>query len=88
MVRTEPSPADAGASPAFSPNREAMLLELQADAERTSQALASLIELLHGCPQDHQISAGRLLALLEPVAGSLDVLSFDLNTACSMGKLQ
>lgn len=88
MARPQSRPADAGASSAFSPEREAMLHELQADAERASQALASLVELLQGCPPDHQISTGRLLALLEPVAGGLDVLSCDLTAIQHQGALQ
>lgn len=88
MARTQSRPANAGATSAFSPEREIMQQELQADAERASQALASLFELLQGCPPDHQISTGRLLALLEPVVGGLDVLCCDLATVLHHGALQ
>lgn len=51
------------------------------DAERARLALASVMELLRGCDADHQLSAGGLAALLEPVWGGLDTLCGDLRTA-------
>jgi len=52
-----------------------------AECTHTTQALASLVQLLQGCAPDHRLSAGGLLALLEPLAGSLDSLCNDLRTA-------
>jgi len=52
-----------------------------ADCAHTTQALASLVQLLQGCQPGHTLSAGGLLALLEPLAGSLDSLCDDLRTA-------
>lgn len=81
MARTQSRPADAGATSAFSPSREAMLHDVQADAQRTCSALASVMELLQGCDPAHQITTGHLLALLEPVWGGLETVCGDLATA-------
>lgn len=88
MARTQSRPADAGATSAFPPVNVALLHDVHADAERTSAALASVIELLQGCDPHHQITTGRLLALLEPVAGGLESVCGDLGTAGSIGVLQ
>lgn len=55
-----------------------------AECAHTTQALASLVQLLQGCKPGHTLSAGGLLALLEPLAGSLDSLCNDLHTAHSL----
>lgn len=81
MAKTPSRPASAGATSAFSPVRLAMLHEVHADAARACLALATVLELLHGCDPAHQITCGGLLALLEPVAGGLESLTGDLNTA-------
>jgi hypothetical protein len=83
MARTQSRTADAGATSSFSPDREAMLRDVHADAQRLCLAVSGLLALLQGCTPDHPLSAGGLLALLEPVAGGLDVLRMDLGTAAN-----
>ena len=82
MARTQSRPAAAGASPSsFLPAHPELLPDVLPDAERTRLALAAVLELLHGCDPDYQLSAGGLLLLLEPIAGGLDALCGDLRTA-------
>lgn len=81
MARTQSRPAAAGAAtPSLSAHPE-LLLDVLPDAENTSLALCAVLELLRGCDPDHQLSAGGLLRLLEPIAGSLDTLCGDLRAA-------
>jgi hypothetical protein len=77
MAHTDTSPATPGATSDF-PTCFESLQDVQLDAERTCQALASVMELLRGCDADHQLSAGGLQFLLEPIWGSLDTLCGDL----------
>lgn len=81
MKHTQPSPATAGAASAFSPDREDPLPDVLLDAERTCLALASVMELLRGCGPEHQLSAGGLQFLLEPIWGGLETLCGDLRMA-------
>lgn len=83
MKRTQSvaAPAAAFAQPTFSPDYEDPLPDVLQDAERTRLALASVMELLHGCDPAYQLSAGGLLFLLEPIAGGLDTLCGDLRMA-------
>lgn len=81
MARTQSRPAAAGASSCFSTDREALLHDVHADAQRLCLAVGGLLALLQGCDPEHPLNAGGLLALLEPVAGGLDVLRADLSTA-------
>ena len=53
------------------------------DAARASSALQGLQELLYGCPPGHEMSAGNLRELLEPICGAVDGLALDLNTLIS-----
>lgn len=76
MARTLARPADAGTVPSLD-----LLAGVHADAQRTCLALASVMELLQGCDPAHQVTTGRLLALLEPVWGGLDSVCNDLATA-------
>lgn len=77
-ARSHVSPADPG------PDTDCLAELLHgctAECAHTTQALASLVQLLQGCKPGHTLSAGGLLALLEPLAGSLDSLCNDLRTA-------
>ena len=65
-------------SPAFNPVRLAVLHDVLPEAENANRALLAVLELLHGCAPSHQLSAGGLLLLLEPIAGGLDTLCGDL----------
>jgi hypothetical protein len=56
------------------------LRDVLSDAEGAWMALAVVVDMLRGCAPGHQLSAGGLLRLLEPVAGTLDVLCSDLGT--------
>lgn len=78
MARTLARPAEAGASPVPSLD---LLAGVHADAQRTCLALASLMELLQGCPADHSLTAGGLRSLLEPIWSGLDSVCMDLGTA-------
>lgn len=71
-----------GSIPDFSSHFE-LLHDLQADAERTCAALASVMELLRGCDRAYSLRADGLESLLEPIWGSLDTLRGDLRTATS-----
>lgn len=89
MARTQSRPATAGAFlPPVPPDDEALLQEVCTDALKANQALASVLALLKGCPADHQLRAGVLAALLEPIAGCLDTLCCDLGTVSRTGALQ
>lgn len=68
------------ATSAFSPDFVELVTGIQHDARLTSQALTSIMELLRGCDVSHQLSAGALHSLLEPIWGSLDTLCGDLLT--------
>lgn len=67
------------ATSAFSPVFE-YLDGVQSDADRALLALSAVMELLQGCAPDHQLGAGGLHYLLEPIWGSLDTLCGDLRT--------
>lgn len=89
MARSQSQPAPAGASvPPAPPIDEDLLPAVQADAQYASQALSSVLQLLQGCPQAHQVTAGGLAALLEPIAAGLEVLCTDLDTACRVWSVQ
>lgn len=64
----------------FFPDRLEALHDTRLDAERVNSALASVMELLQGCNPDHQLTAGNLFALLEPVCAGLDQLCGDLRS--------
>lgn len=88
MAHAQTRPDTSGArsrSPVLTTDTAPALAELlhgcTAECTHTTQALASLVQLLQGCAPDHRLSAGGLLALLEPLAGSLDSLCNDLRTA-------
>lgn len=88
MAAAHTRPDTSGArsrSPVFTTDTAPALAELlhacSAECAGTRQALAGLVQLLQGCDGAHPVSAGSLLALLEPMASSLDVLCGDLRTA-------
>lgn len=56
------------------------LRALHSDAQTLHQGLDLLVELLGQCAPAHQVSAGAVLALLDPVAGGLEALQADLHT--------
>lgn len=58
-----------------------LLTQIHGDAERTWLALSGLLELLHGCDPDHQISPAKLVHLLEPTAAAVEMLCGDVGTA-------
>ena len=66
------------ATSAFSPDFVDLVTGIQNDARQTSLALTSIMQLLRGCDAEHQLSAGALQSLLEPIWGSLDTLCGDL----------
>jgi len=78
MARIQPTSS-------FSPAREELLRDIHADAQSLAFAMATMFELLRGCEPDHQVSAGGLLALLEPVCGGMETLVGDLGAARSFG---
>lgn len=78
MARTLSRPADAGTVPVPSLD---LLAGVHADAQRACLALASVMELLQGCPADHSLTAGGLRSLLEPIWSGLDSVCMDLGTA-------
>lgn len=89
MASTHPGTATPGATTSdFSTDDEALLPGVQADAERTCLALASVMELLRGCDPSHPLSAGGLYALLEPIWGGMDTLCGDLRTVGHLGVMQ
>ena len=69
----------------FSPAREELLRDIHADAQSLALAMSTMFELLRGCDPDHQVTAGGLLALLEPVTGGMETLVGDLGTARNYG---
>jgi hypothetical protein len=69
----------------FSPAREELLRDIHADAQTMSLALSALFDLLQGCDVDHQVSAGGLLGLLEPISGGMETLVGDMGTARNFG---
>lgn len=48
------------------------------DAERTQNGMAGFMELLQGCDAGYDLTAGNMLALLEPVFGGLVSVCEDL----------
>ena len=80
MAHTQTRPATPGATSAFSPDFVELVTGICHDAELTTKALTSIVELLRGCSASHHLSAGGLLSLLEPIWGSLDTLCGDLRT--------
>lgn len=87
MISNQPRPAAPGTFPfaLFFPDQLEALHETRLDAERVNAALASVMELLQGCTPDHQLTAGNLFALLEPVCAGLDTLCGDLRTVDKQG---
>lgn len=85
MASTQPGPATPGLTSSFS-SRFELLHDVRLDAERVNAALAGVMELLQGCRPDHQLTAGKLDALLEPVWAGLDTLCGDLRTATNQGE--
>jgi hypothetical protein len=69
----------------FSPAREELLRDIHEDAQTMSLALSALFNLLQGCDVDHQVSAGGLLGLLEPISGGMETLVGDMGTARNIG---
>lgn len=69
----------------FSPEREELLRDIHADAQTMSLALSALFNLLQGCDTDHQVSAGGMLGLLEPITGCMETLVGDLGCARNFG---
>lgn len=82
MASTHSGPATPGPFPfaLFFPDQLEALHDTRLDAERVNAALASVMELLQGCKPDHQLTAGNLSALLEPVWAGMDTLCGDLRT--------
>lgn len=48
------------------------LTDTLVDAEHANMSVGALVELLHGCPPDHQLSAGLFLGLVVSVKCHLD----------------
>lgn len=80
MANTQTRPATPGATSAFPPDFVELVTGIRHDAEQARRALAGITELLHGCDANHQLSAGGLQSLLEPIWASLDTLCGDLRT--------
>lgn len=81
MSRSRPNAAGADARAAVPEiHAQETLRALHSDALTLHQGLDLLVELLGQCAPAHQVSAGAVLALLDPVAGGLEALQADLYT--------
>lgn len=87
MISNQPRPAAPGAFPfaLLFPEQLELLHGVRCDAERVNAALAAVMELLQGCKPDHQLTAGNLDSLLEPIWAGLDTLCGDLRTVDKQG---
>jgi hypothetical protein len=57
------------------------LADVLASAQQQRDALAALVQLLRASGPDHQITAGQLAALLDPISGGIQDVCDDLDTA-------
>ena len=80
MPRTRPDVAGAPARALSEIHTPEALRALRRSAESVHLVLELLVDLLGRCAPAHPVSAGAVLALLDPVAGDVDTLRADLDT--------
>ena len=66
-----PSPCEPAGTRTISRELREFIEQTRADAFAANDCVLSLLEMLHGCPPGHQVSAGRLVALLALVQAYL-----------------
>lgn len=80
MPRSRPDVAGVPGRAHFEIHTPEALRSLRRSAESVHLVLELIVDLLGRCAPAHPVSAGAVLALLDPVAGDVDTLRADLDT--------